>query len=164
MLLQIVVSNQVAERILRYQWYMQQFGTKIDQSIGPEGEQRGPERQTVSKSVKLVFGQTLCTLEGVIKNISDSGALIVVPDEHLLPDEFTIYNEIDAYKVDGNVVRRRGAEIGVMFTSARQPLDMARIRANSTNEEFRNSAQFGDQTASPQKRRAVFGKLGSSGK
>lgn len=57
-------------------------------------------------------------MHAVLKNHSETGAFIEFSDTVLLPNEFTMHNELDGYRVDCRVVRRSGNTAGVTFISA----------------------------------------------
>ena len=85
-------------------------------------DRRAPRRR-ILKGVRIGFGNDFCSVEGVMSNISDTGALIKLQDGLLIPDEFMIHNELDGYKVSCRVVRRTGNTIGVRFIDEKQPID-----------------------------------------
>lgn len=73
------------------------------------------------KRAKYSFSQKFCASECVIKNLSETGALLEFPDGMLVPDRFKLHNELDGYDIDCEIVRRVGNAAGVRFVGERTP-------------------------------------------
>ncbi len=142
-------------------------------------EERSAPRRRMLKRVRISFNNESSTVEAVLRNISETGCYIELPDGFLIPDAITIHNELDGYKVDCEVVRRQGNRIGVKFVSDKVQIEAARkevvnVIDYTTPQERQQPAP---QPAAPQpgpsqlahgtpklpsRRKApVFGKLGT---
>lgn len=104
-----------------------------------DGGDRRSQRRRILKGVKLSFGNEFCALEGVMRNVSDTGALIKLKDGFLVPDEVVIHNELDGYKVVAEVVRRASDTIGVRFIGERVAIE-AKKHQVVTMMGFNNAA------------------------
>ena len=132
-------------------------------------DRRSPRRRTL-KGVRISFNNEYSFVDAVLRNLSETGCYIELPDGYLIPDSITIHNDLDGYKVDCEVVRRQGKRIGVKFIEEKIPVEIAR-------KQVLNVIDFGQpepkgqeavetkvtpQTKSPQRRKGpVFGKLGT---
>ncbi|WP_291827486.1 PilZ domain-containing protein [Bosea sp. (in: a-proteobacteria)] len=70
---------------------------------------------------RALFNQKRATLDCVVRNISDGGALIVVPDTVLLPAEFELEIAQRQCCYRAHVRWRTGTHIGVSFESETVP-------------------------------------------
>lgn len=95
-------------------------------------ERRRSVRNRTLIGGKIIFNQRQSTLDCVVRNLSDDGALLVFPDSVPLPDLFELYVPL---KRESRMVRSRWRDsehIGVTFTAGvRQndapiPLDLVR--------------------------------------
>lgn len=80
-------------------------------------ESRRAERRRMLKRVMIFFNQGHSSTEGVLKNISDTGGFVEFRDGIIVPDNFTLSNELDGYMVDCEMVRRKGQGGGFRFVS-----------------------------------------------
>lgn len=147
-----------------------------DTDEGPQsaqGQKERAQRRRVLKGVRISFQNEYCAVEGIMKNVSDTGALIELKDGYLIPDTITIFDELAGYKIDAAVVRRHVNRIGVMFVGAKQPIEKKRAQVIS-QIDLRESAMISDEEPdeetetsedpgqhSAPRRKPVFGKLGS---
>ncbi len=103
-------------------------------------EKRGVSRRRVLKRVRVSFLDGACAVDCLLRNDSDAGAYIEITDGLLIPDLFTLHNEMDQYKVDCEVVRRVGKTVGVKFVGEKVAIDATRVQViNMLNDA--NSAQ-----------------------
>ncbi len=100
------------------------------------------QRRKIFKGIKIGFGNDYCAVDGVMRNISDTGAFIEVKDGFLVPEEITIHNELEGYRVRCEVVRRESNRIGVRFISQRE-------RIQSTKHQVVNMITADSPEASP---------------
>lgn len=93
----------------------------MNESIQSDKEQnedvRNAARQRVLQRITISYTNGQCSSGGVIKNISETGALIKVDDGIVVPDHFSIVNEFIGYDVECEVIRRQGLLVGVKFVS-----------------------------------------------
>ena len=76
-----------------------------------EDKRIAPRRRTY-KGVTVSFNDGFSAVEGVLKNMSETGGMLVVKDGALIPDSFVLYSELDGWKVECKSIRRRGHSIG----------------------------------------------------
>lgn len=97
--------------------------TDHDDTITAAGEAfRQPARAVRSKVLKgahIAFNSEFSAIPCTIRNISDSGAQLIVEGGWFIPDRFTLHVEIDGFKVECQRVRQKGSECGVRFLSER---------------------------------------------
>jgi hypothetical protein len=72
-----------------------------------------PRRRTL-KSATIALGDG-GVINGVVKNLSDTGALLQVESVIGIPDTFTLYIEADHFKRECKIIRRLPNKIGVRF-------------------------------------------------
>ena len=78
---------------------------------------RRAERRKMLKRVMIFFNEGHSSTEGVLKNISDTGGFVEFRDGILVPDQFTLSNELDGYMVECEMMRRQGQGGGFRFIS-----------------------------------------------
>ena len=81
-------------------------------------ERRQTPRMRSLLGARACFNQRRATLDCVVRNISDGGALIVVPDTVLLPSDFDLEIAQRQCCYRAHVRWRTGTRIGVSFESA----------------------------------------------
>jgi hypothetical protein len=81
-----------------------------------QSDRRGSERRRQLKGALIVFNNGHSTINGVLRNLSDTGALIKVPSTIGVPDIFELRIS-NAERRRCLVVRRSGTEIGVRFVA-----------------------------------------------
>jgi hypothetical protein len=77
-------------------------------------EQRRSPRRRVLKAGTISFG-TAAGIDCVVKNISDTGALISVESSVGVPNNFTLVIRADSLKREAVVKWRRARSIGIAF-------------------------------------------------
>lgn len=77
-------------------------------------EKRQTPRRKVLKAGTISFG-VAAGIDCVVKNISDTGALISVESSVGVPNKFTLVIRPDSFKRDAVVKWRRARAIGVAF-------------------------------------------------
>ncbi len=85
-------------------------------------------RRRVLKGVKVAFNGEFCSVNGIVKNVSETGMFIELKDGFIVPDEIVIYNELEAYKVPARVVRREANRIGIEICGEREPIEQTRTQ------------------------------------
>ena len=79
------------------------------------GDRRGTDRYATLKSADIIYRRTTSTMDCVVLNLSDSGALLRAKDHKDCPDAFLL-SVLDGHFYVCRVAWRRGGEIGVHFT------------------------------------------------
>lgn len=74
-----------------------------------------------------IGGNKSCTL----KNISDTGALLILDYMSYLPRDLNIYIELDSLEVPVRRARQNGLEVGVCFTGEFKSSELSRIQVVS---------------------------------
>lgn len=94
-----------------------------DDPINEAGEaSRRPPRAARSKVLKgalIAFNQEFSAIPCTIRNISDTGAQLIVEGGWFIPDRFTLHVDVDGFKVECERVRHKGSECGVRFVGDR---------------------------------------------
>lgn len=120
---------------------------RIEQGERREDADRRALRRRVLKGVKISFHGAFCAVEGVMKNISETGALIMLKDTIGIPDRITIYNDLEGYKIDAEVVRRRADQIGVRFTGYAEEIERSRAQVVNMLDINKAAEQDDDDNA-----------------
>ncbi|MEM9276992.1 MAG: PilZ domain-containing protein [Pseudomonadota bacterium] len=123
-------------------------------------------RRRVIKGVRISFGNDYCAIEGAMKNVSETGALVQLKDGYLVPDNIVIYNELEGYKVSCVVVRREAERIGVRFTSDKVQIEASKTQfismldmQNPDNHRRQDETVAKPAPAFAPRKGPVFGKL-----
>lgn len=80
-----------------------------------EGGRRHRARQRCLYACRIVYGPHLHTLDGVVRDLSDSGARIRVASPLVLPTTFKIILAREGRCHDAEVAWRRGSDMGLRF-------------------------------------------------
>ncbi len=138
-------------------------------------EKRSIERRRILKRARVSYGNGAISVDCVMRNISETGALINVNDGLLIPDQFTLHNELDGYKVDCEVVRRFGNSVGVRFVGEKTPIKSTRVQTinmlgDANQVHARENSEINDPRSTPTdnppsvvpraRQKPVFGKRG----
>lgn len=86
-------------------------------------ERRRSVRNRTFIGGKAIFHQRLSTLDCLVRNLSEEGALLVFPHSIVLPELFELYVPL---KLESRMVRSRwfdGERIGVSFAATTRPDD-----------------------------------------
>jgi len=83
----------------------------------PEAEHRAAQRRTTLKGGQIVFNAGRSTIDCTVRNLSRSGAKLLVVSVIGVPDTFDLVLP-NTHKQPCRVAWRKGKEIGVEFTAA----------------------------------------------
>ena len=81
-------------------------------------EHRINPRHRTLKGGKIAYANDACVVDCVIRNLSETGASLVVPMTVGIPGRFTLVDAHGGTRHAAEVVWRRGDRIGVHFTDA----------------------------------------------
>lgn len=84
-----------------------------------EEERRQSSRRRTLKGAHIVFGGGRSTISCLVRNLSDTGALLRVESPIGIPDIFTLVIPGELQH-EARVVRRSGTEVGVTFVARAQ--------------------------------------------
>jgi len=112
----------------------------VGQDTGFESD-RTSERRRVLKGARIGFNHEYSSVECVIRNISETGAFITVEDGILVPNQFTLFNELDRFKVDCEIVWRHGNAFGAHFCGDKVPIASTRAQVLSHYTPEGNDAE-----------------------
>lgn len=115
------------------------------QADAAESNGERAQRRRIFKGIKIGFGNDYCAVDGVMRNISESGAFIEVKDGFLVPDEISIQNELEGYKVKCEVVRREANRIGVRFIGEKQKIQSTKHQVVNMIESDDGGAQTAEE-------------------
>jgi len=82
-----------------------------------QAENRIARRHRVLKQGKILLANNLSVVSCTIRDMSETGARIVCGDQSAVPTGFRFVTPADNMIRDAEVAWRRGAEIGIRFTS-----------------------------------------------
>lgn len=90
---------------------------EMSQSVPvPEGEEhRRARRQRVLMSGYISFEGHFASIPCMIRNLSDTGALILLNHPSPVPQQFTLYLELQGYRVECERVWMKGLQVGAHF-------------------------------------------------
>jgi hypothetical protein len=80
----------------------------------PDSEKRIAPRKRTLKAASIAFNDRQSVITCTIRNLSASGALLILPHVHMTPDDFEVF--FDGRYRSARVVRRAGMSLGVAWT------------------------------------------------
>jgi hypothetical protein len=89
--------------------------TKSDGSGPPPAERRPKPRSRVLLSGLIVYGDGAYSFDCSFRNLSETGARVMVGKNHQFPSEFFLINVRDRVAYDCRIVWNKGGEVGVAF-------------------------------------------------
>ena len=135
-----------------------------EQSAEDQQHERDSDRKKVLKGAHIAFNDEFSTVECVIRNLSDTGAYIVVQDGILVPNQFVLHSELDGFKIECEIMWRKANTFGVRFISEKIPIVTTRTQIVShyakTDEEPVKKQEEASKPApgSFHKQKVIFGK------
>ena len=97
-------------------------------ALEPAETARENTRRRVLKSGVIAYSGRQVTLKCAVRDLSESGARLLVEGSIAAPDTFELLCEIDGMAVDCIVVWRRAMEIGVRFAAPPVYTDKRRLQ------------------------------------
>ncbi len=136
----------------------------------PQAPMQRPMRKRALKGAYAAFNNEFSDVPCTLRDESETGAKLEFENGWWVPDRFTLFVEIDGYKVECEKVWHKGKIYGVQFTGPketiatqrRQKVDFSSIQASEPMPETARP----DERAKPVSRatarqhRPAFGKLG----
>lgn len=86
-----------------------------------EERRRAPRMRTL-KAGRIVIDHGAQVYDCMLRNTSDGGVLLKVPNTHQVPEEFLLYMDTDGIRRPVKVAWRTADQIGVCFTGAAEPI------------------------------------------
>ena len=130
---------------------------------GPHVVSERSQRRRVLKGVKLIFNGEFNAVDGIMKNVSETGAYIKIKSGFVVPDFIEIHNELEGYKVEAEVVRRYPGEMAVRFVGTPERIKQSRTQVltmfSSVAEEQNPVEQEVRRKPNLIPQKPVFGKL-----
>jgi hypothetical protein len=80
------------------------------------------------KAGLIAYSGRHVTLRCAVRDLSESGARLLVDGSIDAPDTFELIIDIDGLEADCRVVWRRGKEVGVVFVGAMRKLERKRVQ------------------------------------
>jgi hypothetical protein len=80
----------------------------------PYSEKRRAPRKRTLKGASIAFNDRQSVITCTMRNLSASGALLILPSMHMTPDDFEVF--FDGSYRSARVVRRAGMTLGVAWT------------------------------------------------
>lgn len=137
--------------------------TDPQSAAAPQGRER---RFRVLKGAQAAFNQEHSAVPCIVRDLSENGAKIEFSLGWIVPSHFTLFVELDGFKVECEKVWHRGELYGVRFTGPRIPTEIVR-RQRLDLYDMSSAAQARKETAAPapsptidnRPKRPVFGRL-----
>ncbi|HWU63081.1 MAG TPA: PilZ domain-containing protein [Ensifer sp.] len=85
-----------------------------------------PRRMRVFKGAHAAFNQEHSAVPCVVRDLSETGAKVEFNLGWIVPTHFTLFVELDGFKVECEKVWHRGDLYGVRFTGPRIPTEIVR--------------------------------------
>lgn len=95
-----------------------------------DNNRRAP-RQRVLKTAKIYRMNGAHAVDCTVRDMSDTGARIVVKDQMALPNDLKFVMPLDDFMRTGRVIWRRGDLAGVLFISLRSEAPKERLQDGS---------------------------------
>ena len=121
-------------------------------------------RTRVFKGAHAAFNQEHSAVPCIVRDLSESGAKVEFNLGWIVPANFTLFVELDGFKVECEKVWHRGDLYGVRFTGPRIPTDLVRKQrvdlydARNVVEEIETTPAPAPSFGRPAKK-PVFGKF-----
>ncbi|MBN8912210.1 MAG: PilZ domain-containing protein [Rhizobiales bacterium] len=80
-----------------------------------DADKRVAARKRVLKGARIVYNDRSSTLSCTVRDLSDTGARLRVPQGQAVPSQFDLLIDVDGFEAPCTVVWRRGEEVGVTF-------------------------------------------------
>jgi len=91
-------------------------------------EHRNAQRRRVIKRVTIASDARGSRMPCLMKNVSDTGALLEFETDLIPPETFIVTNDLDGYRVPAEIVRHEGRRYGIRFTGPRQTIPPTRTQ------------------------------------
>jgi hypothetical protein len=78
-------------------------------------DSRNADRRRLLKGVKISYNAGASQFAAVLKNMSDKGGFVEVSEGVIIPEQFTLINDLDGYRVECQVRRRKSHSAGFEF-------------------------------------------------
>ncbi len=118
----------------------------------------------VFKGAHAAFNQEHSAVPCIVRDLSETGAKVEFNLGWIVPTNFTLFVELDGFKVECEKVWHRGDLYGVRFTGPRMPTDVVRKQRvdlydarNETDETVTEKSPAPAFSRQPKK--PVFGKF-----
>ena len=76
---------------------------------------RRSSRNKVLKGAHVAFNNEFSAIPCTVRNVSETGARLVIEGGWFVPDTFVLHVDIDGYKIECKRVWQKGSECGVRF-------------------------------------------------
>jgi len=121
-------------------------------------------RMRVFKGAHAAFNQEHSAVPCIVRDLSDTGAKVEFSLGWIVPSNFTLFIELDGFKVECEKVWHRGDLYGVRFTGPRMPSEVVRKQSVGLYDA-RNHVEETETRPAPaptsnrQPKKPVFGKF-----
>ncbi|CTQ56181.1 hypothetical protein LP7551_04740 [Roseibium album] len=105
-----------------------------------------PKRARVFKKGKMVFQNGLRSIPCMVRNISESGAMLEFETAFILPKEFNLYIDLEDYEVTCERRWEKGLRCGVQFIGEKRHKSAQRAQVLKTSEEALTRAEDTPET------------------
>lgn len=81
----------------------------------PQTDRRGAQRQRTFLACRIIYGETLIAVEGVVRNQSETGVLVRTPSPVALPGRVKLMLVKSGQVIDAKLIWRRDCDIGLQL-------------------------------------------------
>lgn len=89
--------------------------TGLPKKEGGEDRRQTPRRRALLTG-KLVTEDVALTIDCIIRNLTDMGAMVEMPSPHMVPNQIYLLQVKEGLAWDAEVVWRHGARLGLKFS------------------------------------------------
>jgi|GEM_PF-6016675 len=123
--------------------------TVSDQQISAENisveddagvDKRSSRRNRTLIAAEIRFNDNFAAVNCVIRNLSDTGALLKITDTNTVPKRFKLQIPMHGYEVDCLIISQAGHQIRVEFTGERRPLRSKKVQFIEPTSPLSNDA------------------------
>jgi hypothetical protein len=91
-------------------------------------ENRKSRRKRALMSAEIKFNENFASVKCIIRNISDTGALIKVTDTNVVPNSFTLQIPMQGIEVKCQVIDQAGHQIRIKFIGEKHQLNSKKVQ------------------------------------
>jgi hypothetical protein len=114
---------------------------------------RSSRRNRTLIAAEIRFNKNFASVKCIIRNLSDTGALLKITDTNAVPNCFTLQIPMHGYEVECQIIDQAGHQFRVEFTSEKRKLSSKKIQyidATSTISGGAIDTQESDEYQRPQ--------------
>ena len=91
-------------------------------------DKRSSRRNRTLIAAEVRFNKNFASVKGVIRNLSDTGAMLKITDTNAVPKRFTLQIPMHGYEVECQIVNQTGHQFRIEFTGEKRPLSSKKVQ------------------------------------